>query len=101
MTCGRRVRARILLMQHDQILGFELVLGGMGRRKPYSSADVPVAPGACAAALRRASTRSRRSTPISSADAPHRVVLQLVQLAVGIDDLPHQADERLARIASR
>jgi len=29
---------------------------------------------------------------------PDRVVLQLVQFAVGIDDLPHQADEGLARL---
>ena len=36
--------------------------------------------------------RSRDSTPTSSADAPHHIVLQLMGLAIGVNHLPEQPE---------
>ena len=60
--------------------------------------DLPVEPGAWACAFWRCEDAVAPVDADQLGDAPQRVVLELVQLAVGEDDLPHQADELDARL---
>ena len=91
--------ARILLMQHDQDLWPRTRLACIVRRDPViRRSTFRGARRLRAAALRRACDAVAALDTDQLGDAPDRVVLQLVQLAVGIDDLPHQADERLAPV---